>query len=98
MNALFRRVEAYRILFLQSDGKVKPLFGPPKPAAEVVLAHLARFCRANKPTVMFDNSGAVDPLASARMDGRREVWLLIQEHLHIDNKTLLQLREDPDGP
>src|SRR5688500_11426601 len=96
MNWLWRRAQAYRITFLQSDGMVKPLFGPPKPAAYVVLAHLARFCRANKPTSCYLVTGAVDPIASARMDGRREVWLLIQEHLHLDDQVLMNLKEQTD--
>lgn len=97
MNFLRRRVEAYRITFLHSTDTVKPLFGPPKPAAQMVLAHLARFCRANKPTSCYTATGAVDPIASARMDGRREVWLLIQEHLHLDDRLLLNLEEHTDA-
>lgn len=86
---IFRAATAFRIAFLREDGK-------PLPAAEVVLAHLARFCRASRPTVMFDGEGRVDALASARMDGRREVFLLIMEHLHLDDRTIFQLQQHED--
>lgn len=89
MNWLWRRALAYRAVFLAPDGT-------PNPAGARVLAHLGRFCRASKPTVMFDGTGRVDALASARMDGRREVWLLIQEHLHLDDRVLLQLQQQED--
>lgn len=96
MNWLFRRAQAYRMVFLHSEGTVEPWIGEPKPAAKIVLAHLARFCRAHKPTTCFTAVGAVDPLASARMDGRREVWLIIQEHLHLDDRVLMNLQEQDD--
>jgi len=85
----FRAGAAFRIVFLRENGE-------PQPAAEVVLAHLSRFCRATRPTVMFDGQGRVDALASARMDGRREVFLLIMEHLHLDDRTLLRLQQHED--
>ncbi len=85
------------MVFLHSDGKVKPLFGDPKPASKIVLAHLARFCRAHKPTSCYTTFGAVDPIASARMDGRREVWLIITEHLNLDDRILMNLEESPDA-
>lgn len=63
----------------------------------VVLKDLARFCRAHRSTGVFSHiRGAFDPLASARADGRREVWLRIVEHLHLDEKHLVNLREHPD--
>jgi hypothetical protein len=80
---------AYRAVFLTPDGT-------PNPSGKRVLAHLAAFCRANKPSASYDNTGRIDPFAMARMDGRREVFQLIQEHLHLDASTLINLTEEQD--
>jgi hypothetical protein len=37
--------------------------------------------------------GTMDPIASARADGRREVYLRIIENLHLDERFLVNLRE-----
>lgn len=50
--------------------------------AQVVLADLARFCRAHVST------GAPNPYVAARLDGRREVFLRISQHLNLDDQTL----------
>ena len=55
------------------------------PLGEAVLADLARFCRAHKST--FND----DPRAAAKLDGRREVWLRIQEHLKLTPDELWSL-------
>lgn len=108
MNWQFRLAQAYRIVFLQAGDKpvpqgtwwqrllagARPVFGAPTPPGAVALADLATFCRANKPTSVYLDDGSVDPIASARMDGRREVWLRINEALHLDDAVVLNLRED----
>lgn len=58
------------------------LFKPDDKAAhigsvEIVLKDLAKFCRANK--TCFDS----DPRKHANLEGRREVWLRIMEHLNL---------------
>ena len=53
--------------------------------AQTVLEDLAFFCRANVSTAHDE------PTMSARLDGRREVWLRIQQHLNLDDETLWQL-------
>lgn len=55
------------------------------PEGKVVLADLARFCRAHEST--FDPDARI----SANLDGRREVWLRIQQQLELDSDTLWQL-------
>ena len=66
------------------------------PDAEIALKDLARFCRAHQPTAVYSHvRGAMDPIASARLDGRREVWLRIVENLHLDERFLTNLREGP---
>ncbi len=57
------------------------------PAAAVVLADLATFCRARETTHVPD-----DPHGSALLEGRREVWLRIQELTQLSNQELWQLR------
>jgi hypothetical protein len=64
---IFKRRQSYRRLFLDGDGRVHP-------TAEVVLADLKRFCRADTSTVVVSPvSKAIDPLAMAMAEGRREV-------------------------
>jgi hypothetical protein len=50
-----------------------------------VLADLAKFCRAHEST--FHPTSAI----SDRLDGRREVWLRIQQHLNLSNDELWKL-------
>lgn len=52
---------------------------------EAVLMDLAKFCRAHTSTAH------PDPHVAARLDGRREVWLRIQQHLHLDDESLWRL-------
>ena len=61
------------------------VFGTGNPDAVVVMQDLARFCRAYQTTV------TSDARASAVLEGRREVWLRIQQHLQLDEDTLWQL-------
>lgn len=55
------------------------------PLAEEVLADLAKFCRAHESTFNPDER------AHALLEGRREVWLRIQNHLNLDSETLWNL-------
>lgn len=52
---------------------------------EVVLKDLAKFCRANVSTFH------EDPRAHALAEGRREVWLRIQQHLQLSPDDLWRL-------
>lgn len=55
------------------------------PLADVVLKDLARFCRAHEST--FDPNDRAHALA----EGRREVWLRIQNHLKLTSAQLWEL-------
>lgn len=55
-------------------------------SGEMVLADLARFCRANEPCFMKDDR------YHALLEGRREVWLRIQNELKLPIEELLQRR------
>lgn len=52
---------------------------------EAVLADLAKFCRANESTYN------LDPRMHALLEGRREVWLRITQHLNLTSEQLYQL-------
>lgn len=53
------------------------------------LADLAAFCRANQSTFH------PNPHVAARLDGRREVWLRIQDHLRLSPEQLWDLYSKP---
>jgi hypothetical protein len=73
-----RRKRAYVGLFHGADGL-------PTPDADIVLGDLRDFCRAREST--FEE----DPRLHALLEGRREVWLRIAGHLHIDEAALAGL-------
>ena len=69
--------------------------GKPNVSAEIVLADLKRFCRAETSTaVVSPVSKAIDPLAMAMAEGRREVWNRIQSYLHMADREITQLKEE----
>lgn len=82
------RRQAYRAVFLPG--------GDLSPMGERVLQDLARFCCAHKPTYRVGGD-RIDPIASAVQEGRREVFLRIVEHLHLDDRFIVNLREDPNN-
>ena len=89
-DRIFRRRQNYRRLFLDGDGRVNL-------AAAPVLADLKRFCRAETSMVVVSPvSKAVDPLAMAMAEGRREVWNRIQQHLHLPEREISQLKENDE--
>lgn len=55
------------------------------PVADIVLEDLARFCRAHATTF------SVDARAHAVAEGRREVWLRIQNQLRLTDEQLWAL-------
>lgn len=60
------------------------------PTAQLVLADLARFCRANQSTFHTDER------AHALLEGRREVWLRIAQHLNLSPEELFALYSGVD--
>jgi hypothetical protein len=66
-------------------------FGEKNRYAHYVLKDLARFCRANESTFN------PDPRAHAVLEGRREVWLRIQEHLNLTPEQVYALHPLKDG-
>lgn len=85
---LAERIEAIRDFISRRRNAYCKTFMPTgdlAPYAEEVLVDLARFCRAN--TSCFH----VDPRAHAVAEGRREVWLRIQNHLKLTEEQLWAL-------
>jgi hypothetical protein len=56
-----------------------------RPEANAMLRDLAKFCRA------FDSTFLPDARAHAVLEGRREVWLRIQQHLNLSEDQLAVL-------
>lgn len=71
---LVRRAQAYHACF-PKDGMM----------TQVVMADLAKFCRATSSTFH------PDPQVAARLDGRREVFLRISQHLNLTTEELYRL-------
>ena len=55
------------------------------PAGQEVLVDLAKFCRANQ--TCYDPDARIH----AALEGRREVWLRIQQHLGLTSEQLFSL-------
>lgn len=62
------------------------------PVQQQVLADLAVFCRAN------ESCWHPDPRQHAVLEGRREVWLRIQNHLNLKPEQLYALYARRDQP
>lgn len=87
LNKIRKRRYAYRRMFLGENGL--------NADGETVLADLTKFCRATSSTAVVNPiSRSVDPIATAMAEGRREVWLRIMAHLHIDEKVIFNLTEN----
>lgn len=91
VRRIINRKTSYRRIFQDASGNISP-------DAEIVLADLRRFCRATSTTVTVSPiSKSIDPIAMAMAEGRREVWLRIMAHLHIDEKQVFNLEEPSNG-
>lgn len=61
------------------------------PAGQVVLQDLAAYCRANETCMTLNGKGDIDQQLTWAMEGRREVWLRIQQHLNLTPDQLATL-------
>jgi hypothetical protein len=78
-------VSKLKELFRSRKRNYQLVFNKEDQAVLGVLKDLARFCRANEST--FNK----DPRIQANLDGRREVWLRITNHLQLNNEELYNL-------
>ena len=63
------------------------VFDKKSPFTEAVLKDLAKFCRAHQTTYH------PDPRIHAVLEGRREVWLKIQEYLNMTIDEIYELHK-----
>lgn len=75
------RAKAYKRCFLDENGELTP-------DAEIVLADLKVFCRADRSSFMKG-----DPNGTALLEGRREVWLRMNSFLRLDLSEIYNLKE-----
>ena len=75
LRTLFRRRRLAYNLVFNKDNRY----------TKEVLADLAKFCRAHTST--FSN----DPRVQSNLDGRREVWLRIQESLQLSEEEIYSI-------
>ena len=66
-------------------------------AGRLAMEDLAEFCRADKSCVVFGKDGRVDTHATAVAEGRREVYLRIQQTLNLTDALLQQLRNNEEN-
>ncbi len=64
-------------------------FQQTQPANVIVMQDLAKFCRAHESTFN------ADPRIAANLDGRREVYLRIINHLGLTDEQLLAIYTSP---
>lgn len=83
--------ESARALF--ERGKATPKQAKP------ILDELREFCRADVSCVIVAKDGHIDTHATAVAEGRREVWLKIQQILTLTDEQINRLKEtdDDDG-
>jgi ribosomal protein S24E len=83
-------LERAKNFLLHRSRAYRLVFHDSNPYTDEVLRDLAKFCRADRSTFHSDAR------AHAVMEGRREVWLRIQHHLHLtpDELTKLYARKD----
>jgi len=70
-------------------GAYRRALDPANRDGETILRDLAKFCRAHESTAH------PDPHMAARLDGRREVWLRIQQNLNFPDDQLWLLYGGP---
>ena len=74
--------DAYRAVFLH------PSSATLLPPAAFVLADLRRACCGDRTTLRVDGNGKVDALALAHNEGKRYVWLRLQQALTLEDGQL----------
>ncbi len=74
-------------MFRRRGHAYRNVFDPKNMYTKDVLKDLARFCRAHETT--FDK----DERKHAALEGRREVWLRIQEYLQLDQEQIYELHK-----
>lgn len=74
-----------RRFFIRRQGAYQRVFSKDSEDVKLILADLAKFCRAHE--TAFD----ADPRITALYEGRREVFLRLQHHLQLTTDEFWQL-------
>lgn len=85
--------EAILAFFDRRRRAYSQVFSRANPADQIVLADLADYCRLNRTTCIADN-----PYQTARLEGRREVFLYLSRALHLSPEEQFALIKDKDHP
>lgn len=72
---------SYRLLFWGDDGEIKKEY-------TYALNDLRRFCYADKSCLFVNKHNEVDPLKTAALEGRREVWMYLSQILNLTDDQL----------
>ena len=74
-----RKKQSYQLTFGPSYGRV-------------VIADLAKFCRAYDDCVVFNRDGSINTEQTFMLNGRREVWLHLQHYLNLPAEKLAEMQ------
>lgn len=80
LQGILWKRDGYRSLFMDGD--------KPSPNGLRVLADLRKFCHAAVTTAVMDGKGAIDPIASAQLEGRRQVFIRIMDMCRADDSDI----------
>ncbi len=91
IEKIFRRKLAYRRTFMDPEGRLTA-------EAEIILNDLRKFARAGRaPIQVSPVTRTVDPVSSALIAGRQEVYQRIVQYLFVNEKQVFDLIEkDPE--
>lgn len=78
-------VSAVKALFAKRSLAYRRVFRMDDVDSVIVLKDLAKFCRAHESTYH------ADPRIHAAMEGRKEVWLRLQNYLNLNSEELYRL-------
>lgn len=78
-------IQNVKNFFLKRTIAYNKVFAKESPYTHDVLSDLAKFCRA------YETSFHPNPHVQAALEGRREVWLRIQEHLNLTSDQIYAL-------
>lgn len=81
------KIDVYKRKLLGVFIAYNKVFDYKSPFTKEVLKDLAKFCRAHETTYH------PDPRIHAVLEGRREVWLRIQEHLNLTIDQIYELHK-----
>ena len=86
------RVDAYRRLFFEAGASGETIGRD----GATVLADLRHFCCVERGTAQYDSHGRLDPYATARNEGRREVYERMVGALRLSESEIRRVRAAAD--